>query len=319
MAFYTDSQRRPKVNESKPIEVVAKFWNVDACGSHFIKDYKNKQHFYEKYLEYRYSTLCFIPLLVPFSKAKAKSVLDIGCGNGADGAMFAINGAKYTGVDLTQTAVDATRDHFKALGLTGNFQIENAEKLSFADNTFDIVYSFGVLHHTPNPAKAIKEVFRVLKPNGKAIVMLYHKYSFNYFIRILGYMRLRVLIKVLSRLVQWSTDRDKLLDDSVLELLIGNQSHQIWNAHYSNFLREGWKYLKASNFIHHCTDGPECPYAYVFRKSDVRKTFSMFKRIEIKVAHFPLRQYLGEWVPRRIEKMISSRIGWNLLIFAEKL
>jgi hypothetical protein len=83
-------------------------------------------------------------------------------------------------------------------------------------------------------------------------------------------------------------------------------------------LRFGWKYFKSYNFIHPCTDGPECPYAYVFKKSDVRKMLSLSKRIDIKVAHSPLRQYLGPWFPMRIEKYLSSRIGWCLLIFAEK-
>src|SRR6185503_17179971 len=101
---------------------------------------------------------------VPFASARGKSVLEIGCGNGADGTMFASNGADYTGVDLTEEAVEATRAHFEALGLNGRFQRENAEHLSFADNTFDVVYSHGVLHHTPHPETAFREVHRVLKP-----------------------------------------------------------------------------------------------------------------------------------------------------------
>ena len=305
------------MKKTAPIELVKQYWNLEACGSHFIKDYKGKYDFYDKYRKYRYKTLWFIPLLIPFSEAKNKSVLEIGCGNGADGAMFAINGAKYTGVDLTETAVKATRDHFDALGLTGNFQQENAEQLSYSDNSFDMVYSYGVLHHSPNPAKAIKEVFRVLKPNGKAIIMLYYKYSFNCFIRILGYMRMKVLIMVLSRIAHWNLDRDKLKQNPMSEL-IDNKSDKRWAVHYYNFLREGWKYLKANNFIHHCTDGPECPFANVYSKPDVSKMFSMFEKIETKVAHLPLRQYLGKWIPKRVEKFLASKIGWCLLIFAEK-
>src|ERR1700736_6312624 len=118
--------------------------------------------------------------------------------------MFAKNGADYTGVDLTDAALAATRKHFDVLGLDGSFQRENAEALSFHNDTFDWVYSHGVLHHTPNPQNAIHEVWRVLKPNGRAIIMLYHKSSFNYYVRIMLYMRVRVLLKILSRFGKWS-------------------------------------------------------------------------------------------------------------------
>src|SRR5262245_57560621 len=169
------------------------FWDTEACGTHFVSGAENLADFYEKFREQRYRTEWHIPLLVPFADAKGKSVLEIGTGNGADAAMFALNGATYTGVDLTETALEATRNHFEVLGLTGSFQTGNAEQLSFPNETFDWVYSHGVLHHTPNPQRAIDEVWRVLKPNGRAIIMLYHKHSFNYYLRIMFYMRARVL------------------------------------------------------------------------------------------------------------------------------
>src|SRR5438132_3092797 len=122
------------------------FWNTEACGTHFVQGSANLADFYEKFREQRYRTEWHIPLLVPFAEAKGKSVLEIGTGNGADGAMFALNGANYTGVDLTEAALEATRKHFDVLGLQGRFQRENAEALSFADETFDCVYSHGVLH-----------------------------------------------------------------------------------------------------------------------------------------------------------------------------
>src|SRR5207248_8707048 len=97
----------------------------------------------------------------------------------------------------------APRRHCDILSLTGTFLRENAESLSFADESFDWLYSHGVLHHTPNTQKAIDEVWRVLKPNGRAIIMLYHKSSFNYYARIMIYMRARLLLKILSRFGHW--------------------------------------------------------------------------------------------------------------------
>ena len=205
---------------------VESFWRVEACGTHFVDGFANRREFFAKFREHRNRVLQYIPRLVPFEEAAGKSVLEIGCGNGSDGVMFASRGARYTGVDLTQTAVDATSEHFRVLGLEGTFHTADAENLSFPDASFDFVYSLGVLHHTPNPRRAIDEVHRVLRPNGKAIVMLYHKNSINYYLRILGYMRFRVLVRILSRLGRWDSDRRKMASKSILELR-GNQTAQI--------------------------------------------------------------------------------------------
>src|SRR5689334_21307992 len=139
---------------SEPVERVRAFWDTEACGTHFVTQYTSDREFFAKYREFRYRTEWHIPTFAAFAEAAGKQVLEIGCGNGADGAMFALNGADYTGVDLTAEAVDATRRHFLAADLPGKFRQENSERLSFADESFDIVYSFGVLHHTPRPDQA---------------------------------------------------------------------------------------------------------------------------------------------------------------------
>jgi ubiquinone/menaquinone biosynthesis C-methylase UbiE len=292
------------------------FWNTEACGTHFVPESKDLFDFYAKFREQRYRTEWHIPLLVPFSDARGKSVLEIGTGNGADAAMFALNGAHYTGVDLTEAALEATRKHFAVLELRGTFQRENAEQLSFADETFDWVYSHGVLHHTPHPQKAIDEVWRVLKPNGRAIIMLYHKRSFNYYMRIMLYMRTRVLLKILSRLGNWNNDCEKL-KTSALAGVRGNQRPEVWDIHYQNFLKRGWSYLKAANFVHHCTDGPECPVAFAFTKNEARKLFAKFRDVTFRVAHFPLRRY-NRYFPFSLEKSLAEAIGWYLFVFAKK-
>jgi len=304
------------MKESGTVDNVRAFWNTEACGTHFVKEFASEEDFYEQFREHRYRTEWHIPLLVPFAEAKDKKVLEIGTGNGADAAMFAMNGAIYTGVDLTEAALEATRKHFAVLRLTGRFQRENAETLSFPSETFDWVYSHGVLHHTPNPQRAIDEVWRVLKPGGKAIIMLYHKHSFNYFVRIMAYMRLRVLLKILSRVGKWKQDRQQAESNQIVGLR-GNEDRQIWEIHYRNFLRTGWSYLRARNFVHHCTDGPECPIAYAFSKSETAKLFRKFRDVQFHVAHFPLQKYWSRF-PFSWEKFLAKRFGWYLFIFADK-
>src|SRR6059036_3017641 len=118
--------------ESKTeLKSIHAFWNTEACGTHFVEQYSGEKDFFEKFREHRYRTEWHIPLLVRFAEAKGKQLLEIGTGNGADGVMFALNGAVYTGVDLTEAALEATRKHFQSLGLTGTFQKENAEQLGF--------------------------------------------------------------------------------------------------------------------------------------------------------------------------------------------
>jgi len=304
------------MREGRTLQNVNAFWNTEACGTHFVPEFANEREFYEKFREHRYRTEWHIPLLVSFADAKGKRVLEIGTGNGADAVMFAMNGADYTGVDLTDTALEATQKHFEVLGLLGTFRRENAEHLGFPDESFEIVYSHGVLHHTPDPRRAIDEVWRVLKPGGKAIIMLYHKRSFNYFVRIMTYMRLRVLLEILSRAGHWKRDRRKIDIDNMTGLR-GNQDQKIWEMHYWNFLREGWSYLRARNFVHHCTDGPECPVAFAFTKSEAADLFEKFRDIQFRIAHFPLRKY---WpgCPFAVEKFLAQRVGWYLFIFATK-
>jgi SAM-dependent methyltransferase len=231
--------------------------------------------------------------------------------------MFAKHGADYTGIDLTETAVDATRKHFDVLGLRGTFKMENAEELSFSDGSFDFVYSHGVLHHTLHPDLAFREVYRVLKPGGKAVLMLYHKHSLNYYLRIMGYMRARVLLRILTRVGHFSHDHAQLSDE--LKGVRGNVGPSVWDLHYGNFLRSGWYYLRSNNFIHHATDGPECPIAFVFTQRSVRQALAKFSSVETQTAHFPIRKTSwGRWVPFSIERQLASRVGWYLFVYLTK-
>lgn len=310
-----EKQNRPSNKAESMVSEVKSFWNTEACGTHYVKDAVDEKDFFEKFRAFRDRTEWHIPLLVPFAEARDKEVLEIGTGNGADGVMFALHGANYTGVDLTEAALSATRRHFSAMGLSGRFQAENAEHLSFADESFDWVYSHGVLHHTPNIEAAIGEVYRVLKPGGKAIIMLYHRHSFNYYFRIMTYMRLRVLLKVLSRAGRWKHDREAA--GGVLRGVRGNEDRRVWDIHYQNFLRQGWGYLKPGNFVHHCTDGPECPVAYAFTRAEVKALLCRFRNVRTAVAHLPLKMHL-RWIPFGVEKVLASRMGWYLFIFADK-
>jgi len=124
---------------------------------------------------------------MPLDRLAGKSVLEIGCGAGSRSALFAVRGATVTSVDLTLDRVCATRAKFELLKpSTGGLALQgDAEGLPFGENTFDIVYSNGVLHHTDDTEAAVSEVYRVLKPGGQAVIMLYCKSSWHYWFNLL--------------------------------------------------------------------------------------------------------------------------------------
>jgi len=106
-----------------------------------------------------------------------KKVLEIGCGLGTLAMNWARNGAGITAVDLNPTSIAQTRKRFELMGLNGVIEPMDARKLAFADGSFDYVYSWGVLHHSPNLEQSLDEMMRVLKPGGGFGVMVYNRRS----------------------------------------------------------------------------------------------------------------------------------------------
>ncbi|HWI20048.1 MAG TPA: methyltransferase domain-containing protein [Vicinamibacterales bacterium] len=167
-------------------EEVQDQWNNNPVGSHYAKT--TRAHTLEWYLEveaYRYGT--YSPWafeLMEFGQHAGHKVLEIGGGLGTDLSMFARHGAIVTDVDLSAGHLAHAQENFALRGLKGEFVHHDAEGLPFPDNTFDVVYSNGVIHHTPNTHQVVREIRRVLKPGGKAIVMVYAEHSLHYWYRL---------------------------------------------------------------------------------------------------------------------------------------
>lgn len=158
-----------------------KFWEEASCGEKLYLDDLSKEG-YLKQAEKRYELEPEILSFAEFNKHKGQKVLEIGLGLGADHQKWAEAGAILYGIDLTKRSVEHTGRRFELLGLNSDVRNADAENLPFDDNYFDVVYSWGVLMCTPDTQKAIREVYRVLKPGGIAKIMIYHKYS------MVGYM-----------------------------------------------------------------------------------------------------------------------------------
>jgi ubiquinone/menaquinone biosynthesis C-methylase UbiE len=164
------------------IEQVQSFWDQNPlCAWAVPFEPGSREYFacYDRLREKNESTE-FSSGFHKYADFKGKRVLDIGCGNGYVLSRYAARGADVHGVDISGEAVTICRKRFELYGLRGSFSQANAEKLPFEDNFFDCACSMGVLHHVPDTQQAVAEIFRVLKPGGRFMLMVYHRNSALY-------------------------------------------------------------------------------------------------------------------------------------------
>ncbi|MEW6202383.1 MAG: class I SAM-dependent methyltransferase [bacterium] len=143
------------------------------------------ENFFRDTERYKYECYPYLNELMEFNLHIDERILEIGVGQGVDHSMFTRNGADTYGIDLTFKHLEITGKRFDFLGLKPKLTQADAEQLPFRDNSFDLVYSWGVIHHVPDMQSVINEIHRVLKPGGKVIAMFYHKNSIWFFHNIL--------------------------------------------------------------------------------------------------------------------------------------
>ncbi len=156
---------------------VRTYWQAEPCGTSTTAAEPGTAEFYADVERRRYELEPFIPGFAEFERWRGKRVLEVGVGLGTDFVQFARAGAEATGVDLTDAAIAAVGDRLALEGLEADLRVADAEELPFPDGEFDLVYSWGVIHHTPDTERALAEVRRVLKPGGEARIMLYSRRS----------------------------------------------------------------------------------------------------------------------------------------------
>lgn len=153
------------------------FWNEASCGEDlYLKGETLRQKYHQQAKE-RYALEPYIADFADFQSFANQQVLEIGVGLGADHQQFAEAHANLHGCDLTERAIAHTRERLALFSLRSELRVADAENLPYASNTFDLVYSWGVIHHSPDTQQVADEIFRVLKPGGLAKVMIYHKHS----------------------------------------------------------------------------------------------------------------------------------------------
>ena len=156
-----------------------KQWTADPAGAFAAgEDDLGSPESFRRIEAYRYREQPWMHETFHFEHYRGARVLEIGVGAGTDHMQFARAGAELTGIDLTPRSVELTSERLRQEGFTPDVRLMDAERLDFPDGSFDAVYSFGVLHHTADPARAFAEVRRVLRPGGRFVGALYNRDSF---------------------------------------------------------------------------------------------------------------------------------------------
>lgn len=164
---------------------VRAYWNDKPCDSELSDRDRLSREYFLDIERKRYDLQPHIHDILSKIDWRGKRVLEIGTGVGTDARQIIARGGLYVGTNVDRGSTEATSQALRVFSLPGIARECDATSLVFPDSTFDVVYSFGVLHHIPDVARAVAEIRRVLKPGGELLVMLYNRTSINYMIEIM--------------------------------------------------------------------------------------------------------------------------------------
>lgn len=172
------------MNQEKLKNEVKQHWNKASCGTEFINEKKHSKNYFDSVENFRYGIEPEIFSFAQFSRFHNKKVLEVGVGAGTDFLQWVRSGAVAHGIDLTTEAIENVQRRLNIYGLRcEDLQQADAENLPYENDSFDLVYSWGVIHHSPDTFKCLKEIIRVAKPGGIIKLMIYNRHSLFAFYR----------------------------------------------------------------------------------------------------------------------------------------
>jgi ubiquinone/menaquinone biosynthesis C-methylase UbiE len=271
--------------------VIKQHWQNNSVGENVVGSLENDfagdySKFFKSYDQWLYTSQSHILRALDKFEWKGKRILEIGLGQGSDSEQLIKRGARWSGIDLTEQSVRRLRKRLEMHDLRHECLAQaSALEIPFQDAQFDVVYSHGVLHHIPNISQAQREIRRVLKENGRLVLMVYARNSLNY----------QISIKWLRRI------------GLALLYLLPVPVPGIYDQHRRLAREYGLRsYLKLANFVHRSTDGPQNPYSKVYDTKTLADDFPQFAIVRtfkmwMHAPPLPVHGLPGE-----------SLLGWHL-------
>ena len=168
-----------------PIDAVRAFWNTRPCNIRHSPRQVGSREYFDEVEHRKYFVEPHIPAFADFARWRGKRVLEIGCGLGTDTVNFARAGAQVTAIDLSDESAAIARQRLKVFGLesSATIHVGNAEELPsiLPPQQFDLVYSFGVIHHSPHPRRIIEHLRQYMTPQSELRLMVYSRISYKLF------------------------------------------------------------------------------------------------------------------------------------------
>lgn len=272
--------------EQVPVQTVQAYWNHRPCNIRHSPKAVGSREYFDDVRQRKYFVEPHIPRFAQFERWAGKRVLEIGCGIGTDTMSFAAAGAHVTAVDLSEKSLELARQRAQVYNLEDRvrFYHANAEQLTqtVPVEPYDLVYSFGVLHHTPSPDRAFEQIRRYTRPGSTVKAMFYYRYSW----------------KVLSILLSHGRGRFWDLDRLIAQY---SEAQTGCPVTYSYSVRSGKKLLESHGF---------------------RVTEAWVDHIfPYRVEDYKQYRYIKNWyfraLPAPVFRWLERRFGWHLCLTAQ--
>lgn len=290
-------------------------WSSDPCGSSTSRAAFGTREYFDEVEHYRYDV--YAPWMrrdIGFDRHPGKRLLEVGVGMGSDHLQWARGGAVCHGIDLTPRCIDITRERLALYGLHSTLQTMDAESLQFEDESFDLVYSFGVLHHTPDTQGAIDEIYRVLKPGGSAIIMLYHRDSWHVMMRCVLMWGLHQRGFDAKTLHDMLGEGEYAATRTVLPLV------KTYSRGEAQFLFR--KFRRADNIVRQLTREEVWAASGPAHEAVPKQDSTAAPGFEVKVdpwrVIFDAVRAVGKDLSDGALEELGALFGWNVVVFAEK-
>ena len=271
--------------EQVPVEQVRAYWNARPCNIRHSQKPVGTKEYFDEVEQRKYLVEPHIPAFAEFERWQGKKVLEIGCGIGTDTMNFARAGAQVTAVDLSEQSLAVARQRAQVFGLADRirFHQANAEELSqhVPVEAFDLIYSFGVIHHTPHPDRVLEQLRRYTHPGTELKVMVYHRHSW----------------KVLWIVLSYGKGRFWKLDELVAKY---SEAQTGCPVTYAYTRRSGRRWLERAGYrVTRVSADHVFPYS-----------IPEYVKYRYRVVWY------FRWMPRWLFRAFERRFGWHLLLQA---